>query len=87
MIFGSLESQRRTLQDNEVKHHSPRWEVKTKWGNMKPLKIGTTGKTSNIKNQEAFHTNFVFDELELVMKITTSSETSQREKLNKKQER
>ena len=54
---------------------------------MKPLEIGTPGKTSNIKNQEAFHTNFVFDELELVMKITTSSKTSEGEKANKKQER
>ena len=84
MIFGSLESQRRTLQDNEEKHHSRRWEVKTKWGNIKPLEKGTPGKTSNIKNQEAFQTNFVLDELEIVMKITTSSKTSQGEKPNKK---
>jgi hypothetical protein len=36
-----------------------------------------TGKTSkHQKTQEVFHTNSVFDELELVMEITTSSRTS-----------
>ena len=53
---------------------------------MKPLEKGTTGKTSNIKNQEAFHTNFVFDELELDMKNKTRSKTSHGENPNKNQE-
>ena len=48
---------------------------------------GRTGKPPISKTQQVFHTKTVFDELEFVMKITTSSKTPQRENPNKNQER
>ena len=46
-----------------------------------------TGKPPISKTQQVFHTKTVFDELELAMKITTSSKTPHRENPNKNQER
>jgi hypothetical protein len=56
-----------------------------KWFNLsikdKPLKPSTP------KTQKVFHPKTVFDELGIVVKITTRSKNSHREKPNKNQER
>jgi hypothetical protein len=43
-------------------------------------------KPSTPKTQKVFHPKTVFDELGIVIKLTTSSKTSHREKPNKNQE-
>ena len=35
MILGSLESQRKALQDHDEKNHCPSWYYKSKWGKVK----------------------------------------------------
>ena len=79
MILGLLELQRRALQDHAEKNHSPKREDKTKWRKVKPLFKRITGKPPKPKTQQVFHTKFVFGELGLVVKITTSTKTQQGE--------
>jgi hypothetical protein len=45
------------------------------------------GKPPKPKTQQVFHMKFVFGELGLVVKITTSTKTQQGEKPSKNQER
>ena len=87
MILDSLESQRRALQDHAEKHHSPTREDKTKWRKVKPLFKRITGKPPKPKMQQVFHTKFIFGELVLVVKITTSTKAQQGENPNRNQER
>jgi hypothetical protein len=76
MILASLESQQRALQLYVEKHHSTNKEDKTKWWKVWPLYKRRTGKTSNHqKRNNWFMRNLFFDEIELIMEITTSSRT------------
>ena len=73
MILGSLESQRRALQDYAEKHHSPSCEEKTT-----SREFDLSGKDKLVKPpiskmQQDMHMNSVFDELELGMEMNTSS--------------
>ena len=57
--------------------HGKVWTLSRRW----------TDNISNTKMQQVFQMKSVFEELGLVMKITTSTKTSQGEKPNKNQER
>ena len=70
MILGSLESQRRALQDHAEKHHSPTMEDKTKWGKVRPLDKRITDRTSKPKPQYVSHPDSVFYELGIVRRYS-----------------
>ena len=76
MILGSLESQRRALQDHGEKHHSPSCEkeaIKKEFDFSQKIQ---TGKTSNTKNATRYLYEIRFNELELGMEMNTSSQFS-----------
>ena len=75
----------RSVIAQKVKGHKYRGD--TTHGKVWTLTRRWTGNISNTKTQQVFNKKSVFEELGLVMKITTSTKTQQGEKPNKNQER
>ena len=59
MILGSLDSQRKALQDHAEKHHCPLWYYKTKWGEFKSSFSQTEKPFLLQLKSERSKTNFV----------------------------
>ena len=76
MILGSLESQRRALQDYAEKHHSPSCEEENTRGEFDLSTKDKPVKPPTPKTQQVVNTKSVFDELELGMEMNTSSKFS-----------
>ena len=66
------------VQQGSIKPNVERWNLSIE---------DEPGETPKPKTQQVFHTKSVFGELELVMKVTTSSKPPHRENPNKNQER
>ena len=76
MILGSLESQRRALQDHAEKHHSPEMEDKAKCRKIKLSKNEQSVNPPTYKTQQDIHQDSVLYDLGLVSKIITSPKRS-----------
>ena len=76
MILGSLESQRRALQDHAEKHHSPSREEEVTRKEFDLSRKDKPVKPPTSKTQQDMHMKSVFDELELGMEMNTSSKFS-----------
>ena len=76
MILGSFRREEQELQDHAEKHHSPNREDKSKWRKVWHLYKRRTDKTSEIRNAIRFSFRILFDKLELIMGMKTSSKFS-----------
>ena len=75
MILGSLDSQRKALQEYTEKHHSPSCEEEVTRREF-DLTKRTRRKTLQHQKRNRIFMKFVFDELELGMEMNTSSKFS-----------
>ena len=76
MILGSLESQRRDIQDHAEKHHSPSCEEEATRREFYLSRKDKPVEPPTSKTQQGIHMKSVFDELELGMEMNTSSKSS-----------